>query len=59
MLALAIMLSDVAINSVAEYLFVDAPGPYAVSYFVQLQTAFLGFLLGSLPFVWDKTTRQL
>jgi len=52
LLAAGIMLTDVAINSTASYLYLDADGRYAVDSFVQLQSAFLGFLLGSAPFVW-------
>jgi hypothetical protein len=51
-LALAIMLTDVGINSLATYLYLDIDRHYAVDYFVQLQTAFLGFVLGSAPFLW-------
>ncbi len=50
-LALIVMVTDVTINSTASYLYVDAGGRYAVDIFVQLQTAFLGFLLGSTSFV--------
>jgi hypothetical protein len=57
-LALIVMLTDVAINSIASYLYADAGGRYAVNYFVQLQTAYLGFLLGSAPFVWAHVCRQ-
>jgi len=52
LLALIIMLSDVLINSAVSYLYLNAGGPYAVNAFVQLQSVFLGFLLGSAPFVW-------
>ncbi len=51
-LALAIMLTDVAINSVATFMYWDTDGRYAVDYAVQLQTAFLGFVLGSAIFLW-------
>ncbi len=50
-LALAIMISDVLINSYALYgLGIDMPLDR-----LQLQTAFLGFLLGSSPFLWRRT----
>lgn len=49
-LALAIMLSDVAINSYALHLFAWPGLPAAV----QLQTVFLGFLLGAAGFLWRK-----
>jgi hypothetical protein len=54
LLALAIMLTDVGINSLATYLYFDTSGHYAVDYFVQLQSAFLGFVLGSAPFLWTR-----
>lgn len=59
LLALVIMLSDVGINSAGSYLYLDASGRYAIDYFVQLQSAFLGFLLGSAPFVWTHIRRQV
>lgn len=49
-LAFAIMLSDVAINTYAMRLF-DFPGLPAA---LQLQTVFLGFLLGATGFLWEK-----
>lgn len=49
-LALAIMLSDVAINTYASHLF----GFNGVPWAVQLQTVFLGFLLGAAGFLWEK-----
>jgi membrane protein HdeD len=52
LLAVAIMLTDVAVNSLATYANTD--GHYAVDYFVQLQSAFLGFVLGSAPFLWAQ-----
>lgn len=58
LLALVIMLTDVAINSAVSYLYLDAHGGYAVGYFVQLQSAFLGFMLGSAPFVWTYVRRR-
>jgi membrane protein HdeD len=55
-LAVGIMLSDVGVNSLATY--TDAQGKYLVDYFVQLQTLFLGFVLGSAPFIWTVTPRR-
>ena len=52
LLALVIMLTDVAINSGVTYMELPPASPYAVDYAVQLQTAFLGFVLGSIPFLW-------
>jgi hypothetical protein len=52
LLALVIMLTDVAINSGVTYMELPPSSPYAVNYAVQLQTAFLGFVLGSIPFLW-------
>ncbi len=37
---------------------IDAGGRHAVDIFVQLQTAFLGFLLGSASFVWPQGRGQ-
>jgi hypothetical protein len=54
LLALTIILTDVGINSLATYLYFDNNGHYAVDYFIQLQTAFLGFALGSAPFLWAQ-----
>lgn len=50
--ALVTMLTDVGINSAVSYLYLSTPGHYAVNDFVQLQTVFLGFVLGSAPFLW-------
>ena len=52
LLAVTIMLTDVGINSLATYLYFDTDENYAVNYALQLQTAFLGFVLGSAPFLW-------
>ena len=52
LLALVIMLTDVAINSGVTYMELPPASPYAVDSAVQLQTAFLGFVLGSIPFLW-------
>ena len=49
-LALAIMLSDVAVDTYALRLFAWPGLPAAV----QLQTVFLGFLLGAAGFLWRK-----
>ncbi len=54
LLALTIMVTDVGINSLATFLYFDNDGHYAVDYAVQLQTAFLGFVLGSAPFLWPQ-----
>lgn len=58
LLALAIMITDVGINSAATYIYIDAARPYGVDYFVQLQSAFLGFVLGSAPFLWPHLGRS-
>jgi hypothetical protein len=52
LVAVAIMVTDVGVNSIATYFNTD--GRYEVDYFVQLQTAFLGFVLGSAPFLWAQ-----
>jgi hypothetical protein len=49
-LSLAIMLSDVAINSYVAYCLYYPECNFAVS--LQLQTLFLGFVIGSMPFAW-------
>jgi membrane protein HdeD len=54
LLSLVIIASDVGVNSLATYLYFDSDGRYAVDYFIQLQTAFLGFVLGSAPFLWAQ-----
>ena len=46
------MPTDVGINSLVTYLYLDTDGHYAVDHNVQLQTAFLGFVLGSALFLW-------
>jgi hypothetical protein len=52
--AICIMVADVAANS---YAFFGLGYPeFAVS--LQLQTAFLGFVLGSAPYLWRKATRK-
>jgi hypothetical protein len=50
-LALLIMLSDVAINSYVCYVL---NGGQFADVSLQLQTLFLGFLLGSVPFAWRR-----
>lgn len=57
LVTLAIMLTDVGINSFVTLMYSDATPHYAVGYFVQLQTAFLGFVLGSAPFLWREFAR--
>jgi hypothetical protein len=52
MLALAIMLSDVAVNSYVAY-GLNYP-ERALELHLQLQTLFLGFVLGTVPFVWMR-----
>ena len=47
--ALVTMLTDVGINSWVSARYFSLPGHYAVNDFVQLQSAFLGFVLGSAP----------
>jgi hypothetical protein len=54
LLASTIMVTDVGINSLATFLYFDNDGHYAVEYAVQLQTAFLGFVLGSAPLLWPQ-----
>lgn len=54
MVALFIMLTDVAFNSYATY----ELKVWDWSYFLQLQSLFLGFLLGTAPFVWSIKDRN-
>lgn len=49
-LAVAIMLSDVAVNSHALY---GLDLPFAI-WALQLQTLFCGFLLGAVGFLWES-----
>jgi membrane protein HdeD len=50
LLTLAIIVSDVAVNSYAIYALGNS-GWYSLAS-LQLQTLFLGFVLGSFPFLW-------
>ena len=52
LLSCGIMIADVLVNSYA--LFGLGYSEFAVS--LQLQGGFLGFVLGSLPFLWPKRT---
>lgn len=54
LLSVGIMLADVAANTYALVV-LDIP-EFGVS--VPLQATFLGFILGSLPFVWPRRTRE-
>lgn len=51
-LASAIMIADVAVNSFAHF----GLGYSDFTISLLLQTAFLGFVLGSLPFLWRQRT---
>ncbi len=55
LLTLAIIVSDVAVNSFAMYGLGNRDWHGGVS--LQLQTLFLGFVVGSLPFVWHDVGR--
>jgi len=50
LLALLVMILDVAINSYAWY----GLGMGGMGTALQLQSMFLGFILGSLPFLWPR-----
>lgn len=52
-LALAIMVADVAVNSYAFY----GLGYSVFSSALQMQTAFGGFVLGSIAFLWPRKER--
>jgi hypothetical protein len=58
LLASAIILSDVGMHAFETYMYVAAAGPYAVGIDGQLQTAFLGFVLGTAPFLWSYVGRK-
>lgn len=49
-LALAIMVADVAVNSYAHY----GLGISGFEAALQMQTAFAGFVLGSITFLWPR-----
>jgi hypothetical protein len=53
-----IMASDVAINSFASWMYFHPGEEYAANYALQLQTAFLGFVLGSAPYLWAHFDRR-
>jgi hypothetical protein len=56
LLALAVMLSDVAINSYVAYVVFSPSCAFGVS--LQLQSLFLGFVVGTVPFVWARLGRE-
>ena len=49
-LALGVMVADVAVNSAVSWTF-DVP---QLGWALQLQSLFLGFLLGALPLLWPR-----
>jgi len=53
-LALAIMLSDVAVNSYVVYCLITSASFLPL----QLQTLFLGFLIGCIVFLWPHTRQR-
>lgn len=53
-LAVCIMVLDVAVNSLAHYILGGAFG-----YALQLQSLFLGFVLGSVCFLWPRSNEPL
>jgi len=55
MLATAIMVADVSINSYASYGLGIAFRSFAP---LQAQTLFLGFVVGAIPIVWKTNTRK-
>lgn len=59
LLALAIMLADVGVHAVAAYMYFQPPvGWYATDYGAQANGVFLGFVLGSAPFLWPYLGRK-
>lgn len=54
-LAVLIMVSDVAVNSYAAYLLQDSYLFYSAA--LQLQSVFLGFVVGTAPFAWARVGR--
>src|SRR5579863_383623 len=57
LLALAIMLADVGVNT-AYIHFHPSIGQYAADYGAQANSVFLGFVLGSAPFLWPYLGRK-
>lgn len=57
LLALAIMLADVGVNT-AYMQFHPPIGRYAADYGAQANSVFLGFVLGSAPFLWPYFGRK-
>lgn len=58
LLAAAIMLTDVGKDYFVQYVYSHAPPADAVDYVLQAHTAFLGFVLGSAPFLWSHLGRR-
>lgn len=54
-LALAIMVADVGVNSIVGYV----PGDGTMGWALQLQSLFLGFVLGSVGFLWPRSDEPL
>jgi len=59
LLALAIMLADVGVNAAAASMSLHPPvGGYATDYGALANDVFLGFVLGSAPFLWSQFSRR-
>lgn len=59
LLASGIMIVDVGVNAFAAYVYLHPPlGWYAADYGAQANSVFLGFVLGSAPFLWPYLGRK-
>jgi hypothetical protein len=59
LLAVAIMLADVGVNTFAAYMSTHVPvDRYAADYGARANSAFLGFVLGTAPFLWPYLGRR-
>jgi membrane protein HdeD len=58
LLAVAIMLTDVGKDCFVQYVYFHASPSDAEDYVLQVHTAFLGFVLGSAPFLWSYLGRK-
>jgi hypothetical protein len=58
LLALAIMVADVGVNAFVAYMYLPPPGGYVADPGAQANSVFLGFVLGSAPFLWPRLGRK-
>jgi hypothetical protein len=58
-LASAVMIADVGVNAFVTHVYAHPPpGWYAADYGAQANDVFLGFVLGSAPFLWPYLGRK-